>query len=234
MTPKTLLITGADGNLGQHVVTKLLADGWILYANVLTHNSALKLQLSFPVEYDTRLFTIIGDLSHENDVNKLVKSPENIFGLIHLAGGYKGGNSVADYTIEDFDYMINLNTKPAFLLLKYIVPILKSNRSGAIVTIAAKPVLHPVKGNAVYTASKAALSALTLSAAEELREFDVRANCILPAVIKTSQNINSAGEKEAEKFTPPEQIADVITFLVSESGRGITGTLIPMYNKINA
>ncbi len=78
------------------------------------------------------------------------------------------------------------------------------------------------------------MAALTLSVAEELREFGVRANCILPATIKTLQNIEWAREMEAEKFTPPEQIADVIAFLISESGKGVTGTMIPMYNKINA
>jgi enoyl-[acyl-carrier-protein] reductase (NADH) len=62
----------------------------------------------------------------------------------------------------------------------------------------------------------------------------MRVNSILPAVIKPSQIIDVADEKEAEEYTPTEQIAEVIRFLVSDNGSGITGTLIPMYNKINA
>lgn len=112
------------------------------------------------------------------------------------------------------------------------MPSLKALGKGSIVTIGAKPALHPVAANAVYTASKSAVIALTMAAAEEGRPFNVRANCIIPAALQTPGNLSWASKEQFETFTPLQDIADTILFLMSDEGRGITGTTIPMYHKI--
>ncbi|MGH2644490.1 MAG: SDR family oxidoreductase, partial [Chitinophagaceae bacterium] len=93
--------------------------------------------------------------------------------------------------------------------------------------------LHVIAENAVYAASKAALIHLTLAAAEEGRPFHVRANVIAPAVIRTEANAKwAASTKELEKWTSPEDIAKTISWLISENGESVTGTVIPMYHLI--
>ena len=110
--------------------------------------------------------------------------------------------------------------------------LLKASRSGSIITIGAKPVLHQMKGNALYTASKSAVVAMTLSAAEECRPSDIRVNCILPATLQTKNNLSWASEEQFKQFTPLADVASTISFLLSEAGKGITGLTIPMYNKM--
>jgi NAD(P)-dependent dehydrogenase (short-subunit alcohol dehydrogenase family) len=152
--------------------------------------------------------------------------------LVHLAGGYKAGNSITDYSNDDFTFLMDLNTRPTFLLLKHLLPKFKAQQAGSIVTIGAKPALHAVAANAVYTASKSAVIALTMAAAEEGRNVNVRANCIVPAALQTPGNLSWASKEQFNTFTPLDDVADTILFLMSDQSRGVTGTIIPMYNKI--
>lgn len=232
MNNKNLIITGADGALGRVVAAKLLSDGWTLHASVFDEKSKETLKNLFPDSLEKTIFPTITDLSDEKDVQKFISGVNDIFGLVHLAGGYKGAKSVVDYSTGDFDFLMKLNTKPTFLLMKEIIPQLKKKNEGSIVVIGAKPVIHQTNENALYTASKSAAVAITLSVAEECREFNIRANCILPATLQTKNNLSWASEEEFKTFTPLEDVADIISFLMSEKSKGITGMTIPMYNKV--
>lgn len=231
---RSLIITGADGALGRVVTRRLLDEGWTLYASLFDTASEAKLGDLFPDAINKSIFGTITNLADHEQVKSFIHKSGEISGLVHLAGGYKEGKSIADYSLEDFNFLMDLNTKPTFLLLKEIVPLLKKNNGGSIVTVAAKPVIHPASGNAIYTASKSAVLAMTLSVAEECRESHVRANCILPATLQTPNNLSWAKEEQFKKFTPLEDVAETIAFLMSEKSKGITGTLFPMYNEIHA
>lgn len=233
MKNKTLLITGADGALGRVVAKKLLDEGWCLYASVLNEKSLHTIAELFPEEINKKLFATITDLSKEEDVKAFITSAKDIFGLIHLAGGYIGGASIAEYSSDDFDFLFNLNAKPTFLLLKELLPLLKNNNEGTIITIAAKPAIKQTKMHAVYAASKSATLTLTMASAEECRPYQIRVNAIVPDTLQTKNNLSWASEEQFQKFTKLEDVADTISFLVSEKGKGITGMAIPMFGKLN-
>lgn len=232
MQNRTIIITGADGGLGSTVTGRLLEAGYHLRASAMNEQAVERLRNAFPNEMGSTLTAVIADLGTEEGVMALLAGIEEPAGLVHLAGGYKPGNSIADHSNADFTYLMDLNTRPTFLLLKHLMPIFKSQKHGAIVTIGAKPALHPVAANAVYTASKSAVIALTLAVAEEGRASNVRANCIVPAALQTPGNLIWASKEQFETFTPLEDVADTILFLMSDQGRGVTGTVIPMYHKI--
>lgn len=234
MASKTILITGADGGLGITVTRTLLNAGYTLIAATRDDAASARLAEHFPDAAGKTIIPIIADLAKQEDVAALMTQVSALSGVVHLAGGYTAGDSVSDYSSEDFDYLFLLNAKPTFLLLKYAMPILKNNGSGSIITIGAKPALHPVGANSVYTASKSAVIALTLSAAEEGRKFGVRANCIVPAALQTPGNLSWASAETFATFTPLQDVADTIAHLLSDAAKGITGTIIPMYNKIPA
>jgi NAD(P)-dependent dehydrogenase (short-subunit alcohol dehydrogenase family) len=231
---KSLIMTGADGALGQVVAKQLLSEGWNIFASAFNTKSFQLLKELFPSEFDNTLFATVCDLSEPAQVASLVTSTQNVNGLVHLAGGYRGAQTIAEHADDDFDFLMDLNAKPTFYLLRAVVPLLKQNNGGSIVTIGAKPVIHPAKGNALYTASKSAVAAMTLSVAEECRAYHVRANCILPATLQTPNNLSWATEEQFKKFTPLRDVADTISFLMSDAGKGITGMLLPMYNEIGA
>src|SRR5699024_7039057 len=138
-----------------------------------------------------------------------------------------------DNSMEDFQSLLSLNAISAFLLLRRVLPVMKKQKKGSIVMIGAKPALYPMGKNAAYAASKAALINLMQSAAEEGRPQNVRANVIVPAVIDTPENRKWVNEhSQTEKWTAPYDIARTISWLISEKGESITGTIIPMLNKM--
>lgn len=232
MAHPTILITGADGGLGTAVTAHLLKQGFKLVAATRDEEAEARLRRHFHQHMPHDLHAVQADLAREEDVARLLEAAEGLFGLVHLAGGYTPGERISDYAEADFDHLFALNTKPTFLLLKHTLPVLKQHGKGAIITIGAKPALHPTAGNSVYAASKSAVIALTLSAAEEGRPHQVRANCIVPAALQTPGNLSWASKEQFETFTPLEDVAETIGYLLSDAGKGVTGTVIPMYNKI--
>jgi NAD(P)-dependent dehydrogenase (short-subunit alcohol dehydrogenase family) len=231
---KKVLITGASGALGTPVVARLLKDGWNVYALLRSDKAVAEMKGRYREISTGTLSFLSGDVTKAGDVERAVHEMGSISALVHLAGGFTGAGTMATQDPEVFDQLFNLNTRSAFLLLRAILPVMKDAGGGAIVTIGAKPAVHPGAVNAVYAASKAALINLTLSAAEEGRPHQVRANVIVPAVIRTEANEKwAASEKDIEKWTPPDDIAGAISWLISAEGKPVTGTVIPMYNRIH-
>lgn len=233
MSDKNVLVTGANGGLGIPVVNQLLEEGWKVYAFIRTEKSEEEMRVHFPGKKGQHLFLLPGDVMRMDDIEKAVNTIKIPDALVHLAGGFKGAATYADQALPDFDYLFDLNVRSTFLWFKAILPVMKQHKKGAIVTIGAKPALHAGKENAVYAASKAALINMTLTAAEEGRKANVRANVIVPQVIRTKANKQWASSpEEIEKWTPPEDIAKAISWLISDQGASITGTVIPMFNQM--
>ncbi|HVB03272.1 MAG TPA: SDR family NAD(P)-dependent oxidoreductase [Chitinophagaceae bacterium] len=234
MTNTKVLITGASGGLGIYVMKRLIEEGCFLHAAVGSLSGLAALDQQFPGMSGKQFTAAVSDITTASGVKDFFSGHEDFGALVHLAGGFRPGISLGETSDSDFDFLMNLNARSTFLLLKAILPQMISRGQGSIVTIGARAVLHPAPGNGAYTASKSALVALTLNAAEEGRKHQVRANCIVPAVIGTPAAKLGIDEKEGAKWTPPEDIADLVSFLVADASRGITGTLFPMYHGIPA
>lgn len=232
---KNVLVTGADGGLGIPVVSQLLQDGWHVYALLHNDKKVDAMRNKFSANSENQLSFLTGNITDIQDIENAVKEVGIPNALVHLAGGFKGAATFADHDPNSFDQIFDLNTKSTFLLIRTVLPLMKEQDGGAIVTIGAKPALHVIAENAVYAASKAALIYLTLAAAEEGRPHHVTANIIAPAVIKTEANVKwAASTKEIDKWTSPEDIAKTISWLISEKGVAVTGTIIPMYHLIKS
>ena len=95
----------------------------------------------------------------------------------------------------------------------------------------ARPGLSGVAGLAPYAASKAALIRLTESLALELRDRNITANCIAPSTLDTPQNRAAMPDASFSKWVPPEEIAELVLFLLSPAARSISGATIPVYGR---
>ena len=147
--------------------------------------------------------------------------------MVHLVGGIRAGEPIASTSPDDVDAMMQLNFTTTFNVLRAAMPVLIANGGGSIITIGAKAVLHPTARRAAYAAAKAAVVSLTLSAAEEGRVHGVRANCIVPDIIRTSANLTWGAPDEIATWVSPEEIASVMVDLL-QPDCAITGTVIPM------
>lgn len=205
----TMLITGGHGALGSVVVEYAASAGWKTITPTVD-------------EYDLRQPT---------DVLKLAGTlPADLRAVVHLVGGIAAGAPLEATSEADVHLMIDLNYRTAVNVLRATLPLLQAH-GGSIVTIGAQVVMHPVVDKAVYASTKAAVAALTRAVAEEGRAYGVRANCILPSIIRTDANLEWADAETARDFVTPQEIASTIVDLCRHDC-GINGALIPMYGNI--
>lgn len=224
----SVFLTGGSGGLGLSVVKELLAQDWHIVALVHSDSSEKRLKDTFPNE---PLKVVRGSVTNEEDIKAAMNGVNRINALIHLAGGFIGAKNMDNSSVSDFQSIMNLNTVSGFLLLRNILPLFKQQKGGSVVMIGAKPALYPNGQNAAYAASKAALTNLVLSAAEEGRSANIRANVVMPAVIDTPDNRKWANDNTpTEKWTSAKDIATTIAWLISDQGKSVTGTVIPMFN----
>ena len=137
------------------------------------------------------------------------------------------------YTPAEFDLLVDVNFKGTFNGLAAAVPLLRASGGGAVVNMASVSGLRPTRGEAPYSAAKAAVIALTKSAALEYGPDGIRVNCVSPGFIRTQLTgfafDNPAWIDPLEARTPlgragtPEDVADVVVFLASDRARYVTG-----------
>ncbi len=229
---QVICITGAAGNLGQAVVRAFQSTGAHL---CLVDRKPDRLPTLYPGldgSPDHLLATSI-DLQDEQAVGVLVGRIVERFGridvLVNTVGGYRAGQQVHQTSLAEWDAMLELNARTAFVISRAVVPTMLDQREGRIVHIASRAGLKGGSRSAAYSASKSALLRLTESLSAELKHKGIRVNCVLPGTIDTPQNREAMPEGKFERWVTPEAVADVILFLVSDAARGIHGAAIPVY-----
>ncbi len=230
-TGKVVLVTGSSGGLGIDVGQTFLKTGASL---VLTYYSDTSLPLLQKIcGTPKNLFLLRGDFKKEEDVKTLVSEVVKRFGridvLANVIGGYIAGKPVAEIEESEWDEMMDLNLKTAFLLSKHVVAQMLKQSSGKIVHVAARPGLKGTGFDAAYVASKAGVIRLVESLSEEVKSKGINVNCILPSIIDTQENRIAMPGADYAKWVKPIDIAKVILFLASDEARPITGAAIPVY-----
>ncbi|HEY7684144.1 MAG TPA: SDR family NAD(P)-dependent oxidoreductase [Gemmatimonadales bacterium] len=172
-----------------------------------------------------------GDLT-EPDVAALavetaVKHFAGLDAVVNVAGGLTSYGPVDQSTATAFDREMAINLKTAFLMSQAAVEPLARSR-GAIVNFASVAYFRPQGQMAVYSAAKAGVAGLTQSLAMELWSRGIRVNAVAPGMVRTPENVASAGE--TAHYVELSQLTDAVLFLASERSAGITGHILPVTN----
>jgi NAD(P)-dependent dehydrogenase (short-subunit alcohol dehydrogenase family) len=144
--------------------------------------------------------------------------------LVNLAGGFAMG-PLGRTSEETWDRMMDLNLKSAFLTTRAALG--RMPDGGRIVNVGTAAVTNRAPGLAAYVASKGGLITLTQSLAKELKGR-ITANAVLPTVVDTPANRRAMPDANRSSWLLPEEVAEVILFLVSEGGSIVTGNLIAL------
>jgi NAD(P)-dependent dehydrogenase (short-subunit alcohol dehydrogenase family) len=144
--------------------------------------------------------------------------------VINVAGGLTTFGPIAKVGVRDFDREIAINVKTAFLVSQAAVDALAATR-GAIVNFASIAVLEPQSPMAVYSAAKAAVAGFTSSLAGELAERSIRVNAVAPGMVRTSDNVASAGA-DARYVELSDICAGVLD--LADPASTVTGTIRPI------
>lgn len=220
---KTILITGATGDLGKKTAQQFAARGHslILLDRHQDRLDELTNSLRLPPE---RFLASVVDLRDGEAVRATAEAAAAKFGgvhaLIHLIGGWVGGKTLLQGDAKDLDFMLAQHVWTTFHLFRAFTPQLVQNKWGRVMIVSASTVPNPPGKTGIYTAAKAAQENLILTLAAELKESGVTANII---------QVRSIDEQNTGKGTTPEEIVAAMLYLFSEEAAKINGARIPLY-----
>ncbi|WP_254523544.1 SDR family NAD(P)-dependent oxidoreductase [Natrinema caseinilyticum] len=227
------VITGASGALGSAAVERFLEAGATVCAvDVIAPSDADSLLESDPDDEPALAF-YEANLTDEDDVADLVERVVDDHGridhLLNVAGTWRGGDHIEATALQEFDFLVNVNLKTAFLASKHALPHLQE-AEGSIVSISARSSLEGGEGDGPYRITKAGIRLLTETLAEENRGT-VRANCVMPSVIDTPMNREMMPDADHDSWVDPLEIADVLAFLCSDGAAVTSGAAVPVYGE---
>ncbi|MBK1720781.1 SDR family NAD(P)-dependent oxidoreductase [Thiocystis violacea] len=230
---KTVIITGAAGNLGRATALACARQGATLALVDRDAASLATAQQALPA--GTAASPFAADLLDSTQVKDVIEQIRSTFGHIHvlanIAGGFSMGAEVHQTSDEDWDSMLALNLRTALNCTRAAVPALIDCGQGRIINVSARAATHGAARMAPYCVSKSAIITLTESLSEELKDRGITVNCVLPGTLDTPQNRSGMPDQDHSAWVALEALADVIVFLASGAARGITGAAIPVYGR---
>lgn len=228
---QVVVVTGAAGNLGAAVANAFAAQGAHIVA---IDRSTETMEKLFPTLAGTPNHLLVEGINLMDDeaIQRVAKNIDARFGrvdvLVNTVGGYRAGTPVHETPLASWHFMLELNAGTVYSACHAILPIMLKNGHGHIINTSAKAGLAGSANHSAYSASKSAVMRLTESLAAEYKDRGITVNTVMPATIDTPQNRAAMPNADFSKWTTPEQIAAVITFLASDAGSIITGAHIPV------
>jgi NAD(P)-dependent dehydrogenase (short-subunit alcohol dehydrogenase family) len=226
----TAIVTGASGNLGAIVARRLVDEGAFV---AIPDRHPERLTAEFPEVGTGEVLASRCEITDADSVARFVALTEERYGrvdvLINAAGGFRYSPIGGDSALADWDQLMELNARSAFLLCHAVAPGMAKRGEGAIVNVGSKAALSGAAGTAAYAASKAAVLRLTEALSAELKTSGVRVNCVLPGTLDTPQNRQAMPDADPSQWVEPQALADVVLFLCSPAARAIHGAALPVY-----
>ncbi len=226
---KTILITGANGNLGAATVKKFLDEGYKVVS--VDHSGT---HLGFAASHDNFELRSV-DLTDEEAVVSFMEEVVDLYGRIDgallLAGGFAmGGIDTTDG--EALKKMYSLNFETAYFPARILFQHMLQNGYGRLVFIGARPALKPEQGKGIigYALSKGLLFHLAELLNASAKGKNVVASVVAPSTIDTAINRKSMPDADPAAWVKPEQIATLLEFICSEKGDAIRDPVYKIYN----
>ena len=209
-----IIVTGAAGGLGAAVTARLARDRRV---HALVRSQAQLDELGVTGG--------LCDVTDEASVAEAFASAGPLRGVAHLVGGYSGGVPIWDASLRDFDKMVALNLRSAFLIVREGARRLRAD-GGSIVCVGSITGRTGAAGHAAYAATKAGLHSLVRSAAADLASSGVRVNAVLPGMIATPANLAAMPDADHGAWVTPDQLAETVAFLLGPGSTGVTGACV--------
>jgi 3-oxoacyl-[acyl-carrier protein] reductase len=229
------VVTGAASGIGKAVAERLARDGCAVV--ILDNNEAGGGRVATELqERGGQATFVLLDVTRETDVQKtfekIISDHGRIDVLVNVAGGSLHRHKIEEFPLEHWQTVIDVNLTSTFLCCRAAIGVMKSQKSGAIVNISSDIGFSGDPSRSAYAAAKAGIVGFSKTLALELAPFGVRANVVAPGRIATPRvraTYSDAEWEAAAKRIPlgragePEDIAEAVAFLASDSSRHMTG-----------
>jgi NAD(P)-dependent dehydrogenase (short-subunit alcohol dehydrogenase family) len=226
MNGKVVVITGALGALGRVVAETAVARG----ARVAGIDHAPSQMAATPDRIELGGVDLSDAAAAKKAIDAAAAHLGKIDALVNIAGGFTF-ETVSDGDIKSWQRMYALNVLTALNTSRAAIPHLQASTAGRIVNIGAMGALQAGSGMGPYAASKAGVHRLTEALAAE-HKAKITVNAVLPSTIDTSANRASMPKADFSKWVTPQELAEVILFLVSDAASAVTGALIPVAGRV--
>ena len=227
---KTIIVTGASGNLGQAVVKKFLAENYYVVGTVIPNDALI-------IDIQGKNFeTAVVDLTNENATRQfadlVVEKHGNIDAAVLTAGGFAMGK-IADTKSSDITKQYKLNFETAYNMARPVFLQMIKQGNGRIFLVGSKPGInmHNSKGMVAYGLSKSLIFRLAELMNDEAKGTNVVTSVLVPSTIDTPPNRKSMPDADFSKWIKPEAIADIIYFYCTDKAAALREPVIKVYNK---
>ena len=226
---KVVLITGGTGALGRAVAQAFGTSNAITVVTYIIDEEMKDVKTKIKTIAELVKADITKEDQAKNLLSHVIETYDRIDILVNVVGGYLGGKTVAELDETEWDKMMSMNLKSAFLISKHVIPLMVSAKHGKIVHISSRTGLKSDGYDSAYSASKSGLIRLVESISEEVKEDGINANCILPSTIDTEANRKTMPDSDFSKWVKTEDLANLVLFLCSDEAKLINGAAIPAY-----
>jgi len=225
---KTIIITGASGNLGKATVEKLVTQGYNIIVTVAP-NTKLGFYEDHP-QVDIQYVDLMDEPGVEGMINLALKKYGSIHAALLLVGGYAGG-SIKDTVGSAINKMIGLNFETAYNVARPVFNHMITENNGRIIFIGARPALKAVDGknNLAYGLSKSLLFKLAEYLNAEAKDKNVVCSIIVPSTMDTPANRKHIPDADFSKWVKPDDVADLMAYIISEKGAALREPVLKMY-----
>lgn len=234
---KIAIVTGGGGGIGGAIVRRFAREGAKLAVADIDPESA-KAVASELTDQGTDAISIVADVTNKTSVGAMMQSAVDRWGsidvLVNVAGGAER-KPVIEMTAADWDYVVDMNLKSAFLCSQAALPAMLKRRYGKIVNISS---IYGFTGNATrssYAAAKAGVAAFTKSLALEVVNDGINVNAVAPGRVTTPRVRNrysdeawaaAVAQVPMGRAATPAEIASAVLFLASDENSYVTGQTI--------
>ena len=241
MERKVAVITGGNSGVGWAVAQRLTKEGVrVVLADI---EDARTRAQNIADELGGEALAVTTDVADANQINELYERCWSAYGrldyLVNCAGVDRV-NTVADATLEEWDWIVGVNLRGVFLSCRAAIPLMKRSGGGAIVNIGSTFAFTGNPKSAVYSATKGGVHQLTKCMAVDHTAEGIRVNCVAPGPVDTpmlQKEVSEHADPEAmqadmlsglsiKRAATPEEIANVVWFVLSDEASYMTGSIV--------
>ena len=228
---RVIAIAGAGGGLVPLVVKELAEAGATVAGTDRSQENldAIAAALALPADrWDGRAVDLLDEEAAGAWCAALVERFGRVDGLVHLVGGWRGGEALHEAPLSDWELLHDLLVRTVQHTTRAFHDQLAASAAGRFVLVSSKQAQEPTNTNAAYAAAKAAAEAWTLALADGFEGSAATANIVVVDAILTPRMREEDPGKEFPTFTPAEDIAAAIAFLASDAAKKMNGQRLPL------
>ena len=229
---RVVAIAGASGGLGPSVATRLAAGGATIAGvdRSEEHLTSLRAQLELPDDrFDGRVVDLLDEQAARQWAVDLRERFGRVDALLHLVGGWRGGQPLAEAPLSDYEWLHDLLVRTVQHTTRAFHDALAESDHGRFVLVSASQAQSPTATNASYAAAKAAAESWTLALADSFKDSAATANIIVVNAILTPGMREENPDKAYRTFTSAEQIAEAIAFVCSDAAAKMNGKRLSLH-----